>query len=50
MSEIANAVAGVLERDPHMYGTRPCQTCKVVSGLIGRDFGCVFYAKTGKRS
>ena len=37
---LAESVASVIERDPHQYTSRPCQTCRVVSGLLGRSFGC----------
>jgi hypothetical protein len=37
---LAESVASVIERDPHQYSSRPCQTCRVVSGLLGRSFGC----------
>lgn len=40
-SGVAAAVAGALEADPHTFSSRPCQTCRLVSGLLGRDFGCV---------
>lgn len=38
---LVDAALGMLEKDNHYYGTRPCGTCSAVSGLIGRDFGCV---------
>jgi len=37
---LAESVASVVESDPHQFSTRPCQTCRVVSGLLGRSFGC----------
>lgn len=43
--EILAAVLTVLEEDPHQFSTRPCQTCKVVSSLAGRPFGCAAKAK-----
>ena len=30
-----------VEQDPHQFGTRPCETCRVVTQLCGRPFGCV---------
>lgn len=38
---VAETVARTIESDPHVFSTRPCQTCKAVSGLVGRAFGCV---------
>lgn len=37
---LAESVASVIEKDPHQWSSRPCQTCRVVSGLLGRPFGC----------
>lgn len=37
---LAEAVASVIEADPHQWSPRPCTTCRVVSGLLGRPFGC----------
>ena len=31
----------LLEADMHYFSTRPCETCRNISGLIGRPFGCV---------
>lgn len=39
--ERAEAVASVLERDPHQFSTRPCATCRAVTSILGRPFGCV---------
>lgn len=46
--ELAEAVARVFERDPHSWSNRGCQTCKAVSAILDRDFGCVAYAKAGR--
>jgi peptide methionine sulfoxide reductase MsrB len=37
---IAEALARVLEADPHQWGHRPCSTCTAASALLGRPFGC----------
>jgi len=37
---LAEAVASVVERDPHQWSSRPCSSCRAVSGLLGRSFGC----------
>jgi len=37
---LAESVAAVIESDPHQWSSRPCQTCRVISGLLGRPFGC----------
>lgn len=41
VGERAEIVAKCIESDPHVFGTRPCQTCRVVSSVLGRPFGCV---------
>lgn len=35
----------LLEEDPHQFSSRGCATCRSVSGIIGRDFGCIAEAK-----
>jgi len=37
---ITDAVLRLIEKDPHQWSARPCQTCASVSALIGRPFGC----------
>lgn len=39
--ESTDAAFKLIQEDPHQWSTRPCQTCKTVSSLIGRPFGCV---------
>jgi hypothetical protein len=43
--ERCEVLARVMEPDPHQWSTRPCQTCQVVSELLGRPFGCVAKAQ-----
>ena len=38
---IVKAVLDLIEKDPHLFGSRPCSTCETVSNMIGRPFGCV---------
>ena len=45
---IMDAVVETIGIDGHMWSDRPCQTCKAVSGLIGRPFGCYWYQKQKK--
>ena len=35
----------LIQADPHQWSQRGCQTCKVISELINRPFGCILYAK-----
>lgn len=32
--------AELIYRDAHYWSTRPCATCKAITGLIGEPFGC----------
>lgn len=34
----------LLQADPHSWSTRPCPTCRPISAIIGRPFGCYLYA------
>jgi hypothetical protein len=40
VTEIAEIVARLFESDPHQFSTRPCQTCRTVSAILNRPFGC----------
>ena len=40
---IMGSVVETIGVDGHQWSDRPCQTCKAVSGLIGRPFGCYWY-------
>ena len=30
----------IIEQDPHQFSARSCASCRTVSELIGRPFGC----------
>ncbi len=38
---MAETALQMIEKDPHQYSSRPCETCRVISSLIGRPFGCM---------
>lgn len=40
VTQIADACARLWEADPHSFSTRGCSTCRAVSGLLARPFGC----------
>ena len=40
MKRLVLAVTDLIQADPHQWSTRPCPTCRAVSAIIGRDFGC----------
>ena len=35
------ALADLIDGDGHVFGTRPCQTCRTATSLIGKPFGCI---------
>ena len=36
---IVNALR-LMQADPHMWSTRPCATCKEITALVGKNYGC----------
>ena len=38
-----DTVLGVIQSDPHQWSRRPCETCRAVTSIIGRPFGCYKY-------
>jgi hypothetical protein len=36
----AETIARLWESDPHQFSSRPCSTCKAITGVLGRKFGC----------
>jgi len=42
---VLEAILRLIEKDPHQWSSRPCATCKSISALAGRSFGCVLYAE-----
>ncbi|KKN55596.1 hypothetical protein LCGC14_0580680 [marine sediment metagenome] len=37
------SIIEVLYADPHQWSTRPCITCKTVTSITGKPFGCDRY-------
>jgi hypothetical protein len=37
---LVDAALRVVEGDPHQFGKRPCDSCRTISRLLGRAFGC----------
>jgi hypothetical protein len=37
---LPSAVLDAIYADPHQWSDRPCATCRSVSQLTGRPFGC----------
>ena len=42
---IVDAALNLIQSDPHQWSERPCSTCRAVTTLIGRRFGCYAYTK-----
>ena len=43
-------ILDLLNKDPHQFGARPCQTCKTISAIANRPFGCELRGKKRKES
>lgn len=46
---LLEAVTDVLDRDPHCWSYRPCDTCRLVSTIIGKPFGCIRKAQEQRK-
>lgn len=49
-SILMDSILSLLQEDPHGWSTRPCSTCRTISGLISRPFGCYKYAEDKKNA
>jgi hypothetical protein len=38
-------VLDLLQNDSHQWGERPCPTCRSITIILGRKFGCYLYAE-----
>jgi hypothetical protein len=48
---VIGPILSLLQEDPHQWSERGCNTCKTISGMIGRPFGCYEYQrrKSGRK-
>jgi len=37
---LIDALVNILNEDGHQWSTRPCPTCRVITAVIGKPFGC----------
>lgn len=44
-SVLIDAALAALQTDNHYWSTRPCDTCRFISGIRGKPFGCYEYAR-----
>ncbi len=42
---IVDVIADVLYADLHSWSKRPCKTCRIITSIIGKPFGCIRYRK-----
>lgn len=42
---ILYAILDLLQADPHQWSSRPCPTCRAITLLAARPFGCLLHAK-----
>ncbi len=42
---LLDAAMEALYEDAHRWSERPCSTCRFVSGILGKPFGCYRYAE-----
>lgn len=45
---IARVALDLIDKDGHVFGSRPCSTCRTITNLINKEFGCVRYASARK--
>jgi hypothetical protein len=45
VSILMDAVLNAIQEDPHAWSMRPCPTCRTISGIIGKPFGCYEYQR-----
>jgi len=45
---LIEAVLRVIEDDPHQWSNRLCASCRAVSSVVGRPFGCEAKHQAGR--
>lgn len=46
---LIDALTDLIYNDPHQWSTRGCQTCRAISSIIKKPFGCYQYAEQKKK-
>lgn len=44
-----SAVLDLIQGDPHQWSNRPCPTCRPITTMLGRPFGCYRYQADKQR-
>jgi hypothetical protein len=47
MARLLTAATEIWKTDPHDFSKRPCDTCWLLSKIVGEDWGCVKMRKQG---
>lgn len=47
---IVESVLNLIQKDPHQWSARPCSTCRAISSIINKPFGCILYAIEKKKN
>ncbi len=47
---LTDSILELLYFDSHQWSTRPCQTCKAITGILGKPFGCDRYREGRKKA
>lgn len=42
---LMETVLDLIQKDSHQWSTRPCSTCRAITNIVGRPFGCYKYAE-----
>jgi len=42
---VIGSVLRLLQDDGHQWSSRSCSTCKTITSIVGKPFGCIEYAR-----
>lgn len=45
---LIGTIADIIYADSHQWSTRPCETCRVITAISGKSFGCDRYREYRK--
>lgn len=45
---VLDAVLDLLQEDQHSWSDRPCPTCRPITAMLGKPFGCYRYQQRRK--
>lgn len=47
---LIGTIADIIYADSHQWSTRPCETCKTITAILGKPFGCDRYREYRKEN